>query len=705
MSWQTIYHHYDEDALIVFANAGLLRRARKDLTSGNVTLVNPDNGEFNSDNQQVILHPQGIQQAECNCSASGCCKHILAAVLWIQEHGLQEHGLQEHGTQENKIQENKIQENSAGSAKEAIDAPVPAPLLPALLALDPAHLMKLTGKPHCRLAVRLLQQWDEEKQQVRVEEHSTQLKLFIPHFEEPIIFFAASGFDGMLSSLADNQRKAVHLAAIIQVWAQQQQSWPWPEDMAIVPSGERPLSAEENILIKTIEHFIQDLLQQGLSHISKSSAAQLHLLNMSARSEGLPRLAAYLRNLSGQVKLLADRHFTLDEGQVLQYLSQLSVYLYQLTNASTEQLLKLRGQQRKQYDEKSSSLSLIPLCADWWTANSGALGATFTFWESNSQQIVQCTQARANRLDSSFNRQSIWSTQAIWKQTADKLMRRPFSLRSPRLSDEGKLSASGDSYAESQSSFLSFEQYSDLKSRLGVQEWQDLATCFIQDNALIPPPILLHIKAYQPLIWDEIEQCVIWEVNDQQDNSAYLRLNWGSSEQTGIEELRFITQSQLDLVAVCVQPIYREQQIDLIPLTLWLKKDDHIEYFYLDFDAFPRRKKRSTFISHIQAFMEKKTQQKALPLAQLTLAQQLSRPILSVLETQACTGRRRLTSTQRDQLEACRQTAADLGVTLLEQSLTRYLSSDNTDYMSLVKLTWLCHRLQQLQNPLPIQIK
>lgn len=31
MSWQTVYFHYDEDALTVFANAGLLRRAKKTL--------------------------------------------------------------------------------------------------------------------------------------------------------------------------------------------------------------------------------------------------------------------------------------------------------------------------------------------------------------------------------------------------------------------------------------------------------------------------------------------------------------------------------------------------------------------------------------------------------------------------------------------------------------------------------------------------
>ncbi len=41
-------------------------------------------GQFSSDGQKVVLHEAGIQQASCDCSAAGCCKHILAAILWLQ---------------------------------------------------------------------------------------------------------------------------------------------------------------------------------------------------------------------------------------------------------------------------------------------------------------------------------------------------------------------------------------------------------------------------------------------------------------------------------------------------------------------------------------------------------------------------------------------------------------------------------------------
>lgn len=36
MSWKNLYLHYDDDALAVFANVGLLRRARKDLENNKV---------------------------------------------------------------------------------------------------------------------------------------------------------------------------------------------------------------------------------------------------------------------------------------------------------------------------------------------------------------------------------------------------------------------------------------------------------------------------------------------------------------------------------------------------------------------------------------------------------------------------------------------------------------------------------------------
>lgn len=692
MSWQTVYYHYDEDALTVFANAGLLRRARKDLDNEKVTLTDADNGQFSSDGQQVTLDAAGIQKASCDCSASGCCKHILAAVLWLQA----------NNTQSNQPSENSADNLENTYVEVAIDTVELSPLLPTLLALESELLIKKTGKPACRTAIKLIEQWEQNR--LIVEDLGTQLKIQLPDIEEPVIFLQGSGYEGMLSPFSDSQKKAFHLAIVVKLFEQYNHPWQWPDDLVVVNSAKRPLVTEELALIGTIEQFIADLLRQGLSHISASSATQLHLLNMSARAEGLPRLASYLRTLSTQVKLLADRHFTMDESNVLRLLAQISAYLFQLSQATPEQLKELRGQLRRQYDDKKVSLSLTPIGANWWTAQSGALGATFTFWDSEEKQLLQSTQARPNQLDTLFNRYSVWNSLSLWKQTADKLMRRPFLLQEPRVSDEGKLAAIGDSFAQSQADFLDIADYKKLQTELGVNHWQDLPDYFATQTEGFLSPLVLHIDSYKPLIWYEVEQCAIWEVSDNHENSAFLRLYWEGTTQNNLEELRFLTKKELDIVAVTVQPVRRDLNMDLLPTTIWIKSEKGIEMFYLDFDQFPRKKKQSGFISRIQEYMAKRKRQTAMHHSEPTLAQKLCRPILSVLEAQACTGREQLSEMQKEQLEIGKQTAEDLGLTLIANQIAHYLSLTSRDTQALLRLIWLCDNLQQLQTPLPIQL-
>lgn len=688
MSWQTVYFHYDEDALTVFANAGLLRRARKDVDNEKVSLTDANTGQFSSDGQNVVLHEAGIQQASCDCSASGCCKHILAAVLWLQA---------------NNNADNSNINNSDEISSETITEPVEIiPLLPTLFALDPEVLIKKAGKPACRAAIKLIEQW--ENIIFNLEDTGIQLKIQLPDVNEPVIFLQASGYDGMLSPFSDSQKKAFHLAIVAKLFEQYSKPWAWPEDLMTAQSSKRPLNDEEIALINTIEQFIYDLLRQGLSHISLSSATQLHLLNMSARAEGLPRLASYLRTLSTQVKLLAERHFTMDESNVLRLLAHISAYLFQLSNATPEQLKMLRGQLRRQYDDKKNSLSLIPVGANWWTAQSGALGATFTFWDSEEKQLLQATQARPNQLDTLFNRYGVWNSLSLWKQTADKLMRRPFLLQEPRISDEGKLATIGDSFAQNQADFLDMTEYNNLQTELGINNWRDLPDYFAHQTEGFLSPLVLHIKNYKPLIWYEVEQCIIWEVSDNHENSAFLRLYWEGTTQNNLEELRFLTKKELEIVAITVQPVRRDLNIDLLPTTIWIKTEKGIELFYLDFDQFPRKKKQSGFISRIQEYMAKRKQQTAMHHSEPTLAQKFCRPILSVLEAQACTGRELLSEMQKEQLEISKHTADDLGMTLIADQLAYYLALTSRDSRALLQLIWLCDNLQQLQSPLPIQL-
>ena len=65
MSWHDVYHSFDDDSLVTLANAGLLRRAMKDVEAGKVGWQGEPGGALRADGQQVLLDGGGPQKGRC----------------------------------------------------------------------------------------------------------------------------------------------------------------------------------------------------------------------------------------------------------------------------------------------------------------------------------------------------------------------------------------------------------------------------------------------------------------------------------------------------------------------------------------------------------------------------------------------------------------------------------------------------------------
>ena len=148
MTWQAIYQHLDDDALSTWANPGLLRRAKKALEANEVTLLEmgAEQGQWQNDEALVTLNAQGLTQAACNCPAAGACKHILAAVLHLQQHMADAADTADCATASATVAE---ADTESAATAVAIATPMPTPIpatsaLPAWLApyqhLDEAAL-------------------------------------------------------------------------------------------------------------------------------------------------------------------------------------------------------------------------------------------------------------------------------------------------------------------------------------------------------------------------------------------------------------------------------------------------------------------------------------------------------------------------------------------------------------------------------------
>ncbi len=66
------------------------------------------------------------------------------------------------------------------TSAEKIIAPVETPpfYYPSLFALDPELLIKKAGKPACRTAINLIEQWEDKT--LVLEDTGTQLKIQLP---------------------------------------------------------------------------------------------------------------------------------------------------------------------------------------------------------------------------------------------------------------------------------------------------------------------------------------------------------------------------------------------------------------------------------------------------------------------------------------------------------------------------------------------
>ncbi|EJE53258.1 hypothetical protein PMI14_02035, partial [Acidovorax sp. CF316] len=427
-AWFKGYRAYDDDTLTALANAGLLRRAAKDVEAGKVQWAEQgtEGGVVEADGQRVQLDARGPQKAQCDCPAPGICKHILGAALWLRS-----------------------LEPVAGTAEPAATQATEAPAEPGLAttadplaevkALQAPALFKQAGVAAVRRAVQALPCGIEWRVQ------GGTLVLDLPALNATCRYVAGAGYEGMVSEVPARERKAVHLIALAALREALGEPLAWPEGMAPAAAAEQPTAAlgeRERAFLAQVEAMLHELLTGGLSHVSEQASARLLALNMSARGEGLPRLAALLRNLGGMVDGLVRRDHRMQERDALALMSSIQALCDALRAPAegpeaAERNAALRGRLRRAFDE-TTALELLPLGAHWWQTLGGARGLTLAFWDLAGQRLLQAVLARPDGNDTGFTRHSAWNIHAVWPGVgaAQSLCQAPLRLGQPRLADD-----------------------------------------------------------------------------------------------------------------------------------------------------------------------------------------------------------------------------------------------------------------------------
>jgi len=697
MSWQ-IYTQYDEDSLIMYSNAGLLRRARKALNDVELLQQSADQLLFKVEECEVQLPEEGITKAQCNCPAQGCCKHILSSILWVQENVAQFSTNQlvlenttESTTQQQSSTISNITEHTTASAKEQ------------LLDFDPSKIQKQVGKAHIRLAYEFTQNWIAQAEHCQIDIQDNKISFQTDLSPHPVLIYPATGFEGILSEINHKQKIAAHLACVAYFFLQYApEKWQWSVELNEQQNKpNQQLALDDREFIEELKTICQNFIQQGLSHLAKENVMSLHILNMQARAQNLPRLGSLLRTLHGTMRQFLEDDIQVDEQQIYNQLAHLYAYLTALSEIEalnpefqTEALAKLRGVIKRDYQNETIA-HLIPLGCEWWSTESGAHGLTVCFWDVSEQQLKEVTQARANHLDRTFDMHSAANT-GIWGSSLNFLLQHQLELTHAKSSSDTQLSASTDTRFLQKGSFNELT-ISDLdQMNIGVSEWQTLQEMFVPHSSLEQLKsryVMLRHRSINAPELNELEQYFEYRVTDQQDIALKLVIPIEAEYRVRIKHLTHLIQNE-KILATLVRVETTQQQLQFIPCSVIWQSSKGLKIFSLDYDH-PIQKK-SSLAELITGRIEKLLEQKK----QWQKQQHLSALEVLVLETQtllefyANTGRSQFDRDDQDKLNELAQQFADLGLSFIRNTLQM---GSTQDALATQLLKWR-HVLLQLQR-------
>ncbi|WP_287906795.1 hypothetical protein [Acinetobacter sp.] len=705
MSWQ-IYTQYDEDSLIMHSNAGLLRRARKALNDVELLRQSANQLLFKVEECEVELPEAGITKAQCNCSAQGCCKHILTSILWVQEnvsHFSSIDSSQDCSSDykfENST-ESPLQQHTH-SATTAVGQNTPS-AKEKLLNFDPNKIQKQAGKANVRLAYEFIQNWLAQPEQCQIDIQTNKISFHTDLSSDPVLLYPATGFEGILSEISDKQKIAAHLACVAYFFLQHAtEKWQWSIELSEQQyHSSQHLSLDDREFIEELKIICQHFIQQGLSHLAKESVMSLHILNMQARAQNLPRLGSLLRALHGTMRQFLEDDVQVDEQQIYNQLAHLYAYVTALSEIEslkpefqTEALAKLRGVVKRDYQNETIA-HLIPLGCEWWSTESGAHGLTVCFWDVSEQQLKEVTQARANHLDRTFDMHSAANT-GIWGSSLSFLLQHQLELTHAKSSSETQLSASKDTRFLQKGSFNELT-ISDLDQMdIGISQWETLHKILVPHSSLEQLNsryVLLRHRHINPPELNELEQYFEYRVTDQQDIGLKLVIPIEPEYRVRIKNLTHLIQNE-KILATLVRVETTQQQLQFIPCSVIWQSPKGLKIFSLDYDH-PIQKKSSLaelITGRIEKLLEQKKQwQKQQHLSALEM---LVLETQSLLEFYANTGRSQFDRDDQIKLNDLAQQFAELGLSFIYNTL----QMDATEETLATQLLKWRHVLLQLQR-------
>ncbi|HEX4457149.1 MAG TPA: hypothetical protein VIA18_04225, partial [Polyangia bacterium] len=341
----------DDAALAALANKGLVRRARADLATTTPAIVGEvaTGVQLRVESSLVELRERPAD-SRCDCPATGVCRHILTAWLFV-----------------------------AGQAEPVAAA---ANAGAEILALDDEALRRWAGAALVRRADREL----AGGLQVECSDGAVFVGR-IPELNAEVRWLGGAGPRGMLCD-CHAATTCLHRVAVVLAWQ-------------IAHGARRPVALEVELEASTdaprtrddvrlaAARAAEDLVVHGLSRLAPALGERLRTLATSAHGVDLPRLERVLRGLADEIAAWLARSARASDELLLSRCAT----AHTLARALATPTPATVGAHRSRY-ERVRDLELAGAGARAWRSASGYHGLTVYFWDAGSAAWNTFTEAR-----------------------------------------------------------------------------------------------------------------------------------------------------------------------------------------------------------------------------------------------------------------------------------------------------------------------
>ena len=306
-------------------------------------------------------------------------------------------------------------------------------------------------------------------------------------------------------------------------------------------SSDLSLTSDEIAFLDQVDATLRNLVSLGTAHASEAGVEEMLTLAVSARGEHLPRLAAALNNLAGDLRRLVDREFGALPEKSFRAAARLAALTAALRAAKPECLKPLRGQYRAAYTE-IGSLELVPVVGHRWSTSGGREGVTLLFWAPKLGNWLSWSTPRIER--AGMDPAKEFGMLGPWPGTifASDAGRRRLRIGEARISLGGRLSAS--SRVTAQRLDQAWMEAGDRFGAADFDDWRDLRAYAAAQMpiGLVMPSSDKRIVVVRPSRWgsrwyDERAQRLVWNIYDADDQIVRLIVPYTAVTQKRIEAL------------------------------------------------------------------------------------------------------------------------------------------------------------------------